>query len=639
VPIVLSDILLPFAAGEPAGGSPIDQVIIATVGATAATALLLWLVIGHRWGRVNVLRRVGAFAERVSGLPAWAAVPSVVVTVSLLTALLGMYWDISLHIDDGRDAGPLANPGHYLILAGLFGMFAAGLLAMAMPEERPGRAAVRISEGWYAPVGGVLIAACGVFSLVAFPLDDIWHRIFGQDVTLWGPTHLMLIGGAGMSLVGQGILLAEAMQYRRERTGSGSPPATEVGGLKVSPAAITSLRRMGVMGGFLIGLSTFQAEFDFGVPQYDQAFQPMFIALAAGIALVCARLWIGAGGALIAVAFFLVVRGIVALLVGPVWGETTPAMPLYLGEAACVELAALALARRPLVLGAVSGLLIGTVGFATEWAWTHLVFRLPWNDALLPDGLIVAVIAGVTGGLVGALLGLGLRGELPRPALARGIFASSLAVTAGLIVWGLSTTVPADTSATVTMTPVPGSEGGTAGEAGGQANATVRFHPPTFPDDARWANVTAWQGKDRLRIAELRKVGDGVFRTTEAVPVDGSWKTLLRVHRGGEVVAIPIYLPGDSAIPAPEIPAKPQFTRTFVADQKILQRERKDDTPGWLWAAAVAFVMTMYVVFLSALAWGVGRVARRDPRRPKPEGPPKAPAEPRVVATPSPAGG
>ena len=34
------------------------------------------------------------------------------------------------------------------------------------------------------------------FALVGFPLDDGWHRLFGQDVTLWGPTHLMLIGGA-----------------------------------------------------------------------------------------------------------------------------------------------------------------------------------------------------------------------------------------------------------------------------------------------------------------------------------------------------------------------------------------------------------------------------------------------------------
>ena len=48
-------------------------------------------------------------------------------------------------------------------------------------------------------------------------------------------------------------------------------------------------------GGLLIGLSTFQAEFDFGVPQFDFLFQPMLIALAASIGLVSARLWGGAG--------------------------------------------------------------------------------------------------------------------------------------------------------------------------------------------------------------------------------------------------------------------------------------------------------------------------------------------------------
>ena len=52
-----------------------------------------------------------------------------------------MYWDISLHIGVGRDEGPLANPAHYFILFGLFGIFAAGFLAMvhAPGEARPDR--------------------------------------------------------------------------------------------------------------------------------------------------------------------------------------------------------------------------------------------------------------------------------------------------------------------------------------------------------------------------------------------------------------------------------------------------------------------------------------------------------------------
>src|SRR4051794_7849498 len=378
------------AASQPAGGAALDQVAIATVGAMVASGVLLYLVIGHRWGRVPYLGRLAGYSERVSGLPGWAALPLGVAGGTLVIALFGMYWDISLHIDQGRDPGPLANPAHYFILVGLFGIFAAGVLAIGLPvDEKPGPAAIKISEGWYAPVGGVLIAVCGAFSLIAFPLDDFWHRLFGQDVTLWGPTHLMLIGGAGMTLVGQAILLSEGMSARKATTGDDLPPAAP----GLSPNLVVSLRRIALLGAFLIGLSTFQAEFDFGVPQFDQMFQPMMIALAAGVALTAARVWVGPGGAFGAVIFYFLVRGTVSLLVGPLLGQTTPAVPLYFAEAACVELAGLFLARRPLALGAVGGLLIGTVGFAAEYAWTNLVFRLPWNDTLLPEGVIVAVLA------------------------------------------------------------------------------------------------------------------------------------------------------------------------------------------------------------------------------------------------------
>ena len=121
---------------------------------------------------------------------------------SIICALFGFIWDVSLHIGNGRDDGALANPAHYFILIGLFGIFVAGCTAMraAQGEEaRPGPAAVRITDDWYAPVGGIVMAGCGLYALIGFPLDDIWHRIFGQDVTLWGPTHLMMIGGAGFS--------------------------------------------------------------------------------------------------------------------------------------------------------------------------------------------------------------------------------------------------------------------------------------------------------------------------------------------------------------------------------------------------------------------------------------------------------
>ena len=144
--------------GDPAGGAALDQVVLATGSATLVLAGLWWLIARHRAGRAPRLERALAASERLSGLPGWAALPAGLSTAALLTALLGMYWDIALHIDNGRDAGPLANPAHHLILAGLFGIFAAGVLAIMLPGEKAGPAALGLGGGRRAPVGGILMA-------------------------------------------------------------------------------------------------------------------------------------------------------------------------------------------------------------------------------------------------------------------------------------------------------------------------------------------------------------------------------------------------------------------------------------------------------------------------------------------------
>src|SRR5688500_9941664 len=154
--------------------------------------------------------------------------------------------------------------------------------------------------------------ACGMFALIGFPLDDVWHRIFGQDVTLSEPTHLMLIGGAAMTLIGIGILMVEA-----ERAGSAANEYEE-------EPWVRWLRRVALSGGLLIGLMVFPVEFDFGVPQFRMVFHPMLIMLSAGVALTATRLWLGGGAAIGAVAFFLLVRGGVSVSVGPVFGQATP---------------------------------------------------------------------------------------------------------------------------------------------------------------------------------------------------------------------------------------------------------------------------------------------------------------------------
>src|SRR6476661_1620676 len=75
------------SAAKPAGGAAIGQIIIANLMAGGASAVLLWLAMGHRSGKVPYLGRAAAFTERVSGLPGWAALPSAVSTASLMVAL------------------------------------------------------------------------------------------------------------------------------------------------------------------------------------------------------------------------------------------------------------------------------------------------------------------------------------------------------------------------------------------------------------------------------------------------------------------------------------------------------------------------------------------------------------------------
>jgi hypothetical protein len=552
------------------------------------TVLMIALVSGHRSGRIGILNRLGAGAEREMGTAGWAVVPGEILGAALLIAVFGMYWDISLHIDNGRDPGPLANPAHYFILFGLFGVFFAGVIALAMPTKRETQTSIRLPNGWWAPLGALLIVACASVSLIAFPLDDIWHRIFGQDVTLWGPTHLLLIGGAVFAGLAQSILRVEG-----DRRMSETP----------AKPRLARVRDMTLAGSLLIGLSTFQAEFDFGVPQFRGVFQPMLIMMAASVALVAARVRLGRGGALGAVATFLVIRSLLALIVGPVLGQTTPHFPLYIVEALLVELVALRVGdRRPLALGLWAGLAIGTVGLAAEWAWSHIWMPIPWNSSMLTEAAIVGLVTALAGGALGGFIGRALnpRGrEMKAPP--RFVAPAAALVLLAVIAYGIPSPSPSPMpSATVHLrdvTPAPNRT----------VQATVRLHPADAAKGARWLNITAWQDGGSV-VDNLVRVSPGVYRSTQPIPVHDSWKATLRLQRGAAVLGLPVYLPNDPAIPAKEVPAQQAFTRPFVKDKKNLQREQKTGVAGTLKVVAYSFVALIAFSLLGALGWGLNRI-------------------------------
>jgi len=358
-------------------------------------------------------------------------------------------------------------------------------------------------------------------------------------------------------------------------------------------------------GGLLIGLSVFQGEFDFGIAQFRMVLQPLLIVAAAGIPLIAARLYVGPGAAIAAAVFFLLMRGIISFIVTDVMGEAHHVFPLYLGSAVLVELLALTRLRdKPLVFGAVGGLLIGTVGLVIELLWVGRVFQFPWTQDMWAEGLIMAIPVAIASGLCGALFALGLQGRLPARNICRSIVVGSVLVTALAVGNGLNASVPKNASAEVALTQV-----GTSDLP--EVTAAITISPATLVDEhPTWVQITAWQGGGVV-TDRLRRTGQNTWVSTRPIPIGGNWKTLLRVQDGRTLSAVPIFLPADAPLKVPEVSADASFTRKFVPESQILQRERNGDTAGWLWGAANMVVLLCSLAIVLGISVAASRVARR----------------------------
>ena len=599
-----------FADGGSARGTPLSDLVPSVVVALAITLAVAAGSRAYRRGRFTLLSRVADRSGEVMEMAPWAALPTILGAASLVTAAFGFYWDVSWHIDRGRDPGPFANPAHWFIIVGLAGVALAGVLAVVLGGTEPTSSSVRFTERWHPPVGGVLLAICGLIALAGFPLDDIWHRIFGQDVTLWGPTHIQMVGGASLATL---ALWALTVEGRRVVVGS-------------SPRRLGSrLIDLSCGGALLLGLSTLQGEFDYGVPQFRLLYQPVLIMLAAGIALVAARLRSGRGGALGAAVFFVGLRAGLTVVIGPVLGRSTLHFPLYLVEALLVEAVALFVATdRQIEFGAVAGLAIGTIGLAAEWLWSHVWMPLPWHADLFPLAAVLGLAAAVAGGVLGGLVGRALtprsaeRAAVPRIALAAWVVAFVC------VAVPLPTTTAANVSAAITLRPVDAGPGR-------HVLVSLRTTPANAAAHADWFTVTAWQGERKGRgglvIAPLHQMPDGTYASRTPIPVFGTWKALVRLHRGDALSTLPLYLPADPAIPAAAVDANPTMTRSFLRDKKVLQREAIGGSPA-LQRAAYAVLAILAACWIASLAWGLRRLegGRRRPGSWMASGPPPVPA-------------
>ena len=550
------------------------------VPVAALLAIVAWLfVTGARssGGLVAAtVGRIGSSLERVTGLPAWAAAGLGVATWALLVAVIGFLWDVAWHIDFGRDEF-LFTPSHTMILVGLGGIIAASATAILFATV------LGVETGWQlwslrVPYGAAALGVLGLGAVTGFPLDELWHAHYGIDVTMWGPTHLLMISGASFTPLGMWLLLREALPQARNES-------------------FVRALRLFLAGVVVVGLSTFQAEFDFGVPQFQQLYHPVLIALATGAGLVIARVTVGPGGAIAAALGFLAVRGALVVLLGPVFDQTVARPPLYLGAAFAVELGAYLTPRlTPLVTSVVTGALIGTLGLATEWGWTQLFGRHPWTTNLFP-GIAVAAIVAVAAATLGMTMGRILACRRP------GIGRIPLALAGAAVLVGLALPLPRTAGpyeGTVATTP--------AGD--GAVDVTVTLDPAGAAEDVDFFEVMSWQGGS-LVITELEERGPGVYEGVTPVPAHHHWKSMVRLADKDLMAAVPVFLPADPEIGAGEIPVAPERTATFHRDTELLMREAHD---GAAWPATVAYssILGIAIVWVTVLALGFARLGSSD---------------------------
>src|SRR6185436_9867577 len=132
----------------------------------------------------------------------------------------GVGWDIRWHLIIGRDSFWIAP--HVITYASVVVACAIsfGVLVVETWRARGGTASagtvtiagLRGTPGFHLAWWGMAIV------ILAAPVDDLWHRLFGLDVTLWSPPHLLGLAGAAVNSLGC-VLLAREAYAARHRVG------------------------------------------------------------------------------------------------------------------------------------------------------------------------------------------------------------------------------------------------------------------------------------------------------------------------------------------------------------------------------------------------------------------------------------
>jgi hypothetical protein len=299
-----------------------------------------------------------------------------VLALGSLSGLIGVYWDISWHIDIGRDTF-FSPPHNFIYLSMLIALLISvyGLIT----DRRASPLHVCLGRAHLHP--GLLIVAVGAaLELFFAPADELWHRMFGADVTLWAPMHL--IGVSGLILYTFGGLVSSQVEWRL----TADPRRKHL--FDYSSLLFAAL----LLGWSMLLL----AEYEFGVPAFPIYWHPLLLSSLPIFTLVLiADLKPLPFAATMTALLFTIIR---LLLAG--WltvtaslnlaGITQPVIPILIGTALAVDL----LRQKKVPLWCKS-LLFGVTGFLSNYLLSLFIPIYNWHSAALMTALPAGLILGV----------------------------------------------------------------------------------------------------------------------------------------------------------------------------------------------------------------------------------------------------
>jgi hypothetical protein len=486
----------------------------------------------------------------------------------LLVGAISTYWDIATHIDVGRER--FLTPAHIGIYSAVLISAIAIALSGLADHFRAGDSLLATLRHPFKNLRpGIGVAGAGMLTtLVAAPFDNAWHEIYGIDVTIWSPPHLLAIFGIAAASLGLAALVAPVVVHRHTF---------------FYPVQFAA---------FLTALLITTGEFEFNAPQYRIAYHPIILGAASALVFTSAagHRW----RATITGLWFEGVR-VASVLYLLAVGRSLAFVPVVLPAAIVADLMTRSGRRRGPLMGAA----IAGVTVITNWIALELLPGLQWPVDDLLMGAPLAVVAGAVAGILGAHLGDRLEGvRTIAPVTARARRAAVVALLPAILVLAVSPAVAHEVggrrgAGTISWSPrVP-----EAGQSLEIEISELSLDSGAQPENLR---IEAWHAEHRIIMPVDFRTAGGIAELT--LPEEGLWFLFVRAEANKESL-----LWGDHFTVAEE-----------GAGESGIQRQRftlgidtlaKAEPPAWV--DAVAYGVSLLI--LGLLITGVIRALRRLP--------------------------